>query len=199
MAADRSAPVCLLLSAAHDCYSDPQLFERFAQYLAAAVRATPRIKWKIKLHPAEDGSFYRQGILKTLRQLQILSPGITLNQAIAQSDVICTIRSTAGLQGMMMHRPLLVIDIVPHTQWSVGWPSEGGGLAATSSQQFIEFLNQIVDSDTFRHSILKSQDSFINKSFVNKGRAADAIVDFLEEHSVGNCCTSKERSFSIST
>jgi hypothetical protein len=117
-------------------------------------------------------------------RVQIQPRNISLDEAVAEADVVCTIRSTAGLQAMMMRRPLIVLDLTSGDECSVWWPLHGGGLAVKNSETFKAVFDQLVDSSVFRDSLLKSQQEFLEKSFANKGNAAAAIVDYLEEQTL---------------
>jgi len=97
---------------------------------------------------------------------------------VEQADVVCTIRSTAGLQAMMMQRPVVVIDLTPECVW---WPAQGGGAAAKDSSSFKNVFDHLIDDADFRTATLDSQGVFLNKAFANKGRAASSIVDYMEE------------------
>lgn len=175
-----SSPVCLLLSHAHDRFEEPALFKAFGQFFAEVIRSNPHVRFRIKLHPAEDDSFYREQGFSGHKQVEVLPVETPLDRAVKESDVVCTIRSTAGLQAMMMQRPVIVIDLVPGVDCSVPWPLTGGGLAAKTSQFFGTVLDRLSNDQDFKTTLLKSQNGFLDKAFANKGRAAASIVDFLE-------------------
>jgi hypothetical protein len=170
------------LSHAHERAEFPEVFRAYCQYLREVIALTPQVRWKIRLHPAENDSFYRETGLADHPQVEIQSRNISLEQAVSDAHVVCTIRSTAGLQAMIMQRPVLVIDVVPNCECSVWWPAFGGGLAVKTAESFRKALDQLICEPEFRISMLKMQSEFINKAFANKGRAAAAIVDLLEEH-----------------
>ena len=125
--------------------------------------------------------------------MQIQSRNISLDDAVAEADVVCTIRSTAGLQAMMMRRPLIVLDLTPSVECSVWWPFYGGGLAVKNSHAFKTAFDQLMNNPESRKSLLKSQQEFLDKSFANKGNAAAVIVDYLEEQTLQ--CSKKQRPF----
>jgi hypothetical protein len=175
-----ASPACLVLSHAHDRFEEPGLFKIFGGFLDEAIRSNPRVAWKIKLHPAEDDSFYRELGLIGHKQTQVLPRDTTLDQAVEESDVVCTIRSTAGLQAMMMQRPLIVLDLIPGSESSVYWPLHGGGVAAKDSGSFKTVFDRLIDDDAFRAATLDLQSKFLDQSFANRGRAATEIVTYLE-------------------
>jgi len=118
-AINTSAPVCLFFSSAHDRFEDPATYAVFARFFKEVIPLLPRVQWRIRLHPAEDDSFYRELGLIGHPQVQIQPRNISLEDDVAEADVVCTIRSTAGLQAMMMRRPLIILDLTPGDECSV--------------------------------------------------------------------------------
>jgi hypothetical protein len=176
-----ASPSCLLFSHAHDRGDEPELFDAFAAYLKEIIRLTPRFRWLIKLHPAEDDSFYREHGFTSSPHVEILQRSVSLQEAIEQADVACTIRSTAGLQAMMMQCPVVVIDLIPEKGNPVTWPLRGGGIAAKTPEDFTQYVNRLVDDRRFRDSSVQSQREFLDEAFANGGNAAGSIVDYLQE------------------
>ena len=73
------------------------------------------------------------------------------------------------------------MDLLHDVDCSVWWPLHGGGLGAKTPCDFKSYLDRLIDDNTFRTSVLDSQRQFLEKAFANKGNAASAIVDYLEE------------------
>lgn len=176
-----SAPVCLVLSHTQDRVEDSGLFEEFGRCLEETIQATPEMEWKIKLHPSEDDSFYRERAINGLKTVEILSKDISLEQAVDQADVVCTIRSTAGLQAMMLQKPLIVLDLCKRGGSPVLWPLQGGGLYARNSVDFCKSLRCLCSEYDFLSSLLNKQGGFLDLKFAHRGKAAAAIVDYLQE------------------
>ena len=178
------AQVCLVFSHTQDRIEEFALFEEFGQCLAETIRSTPEVKWKIKLHPAEDDSFYQERGISKFGQLEILPRNVSLEQAVEGATVVCTIRSTAGLQAMMLQKPLIVLDLSSLSGPPVTWPAQGGGIYAKNAFEFKSRLERLANDKEYACSILASQAEFLDKTFANKGKAAGAVVDFLEEQTL---------------
>lgn len=179
-----SPPVCLILSHTQDRKEEFELFEEFGKYLIEVVRSMPTIKWKVKLHPNEDDSFYRERAFSKIGQVEILPRDVSLEQAVEESDVVCTIRSTAGLQAMMLKKPLIVLALSTLTGPRVLWPEEGGGIYARNPDEFRNCFSRLTNENNFADTLLASQEKFLDKNFANRGKAASAIVDFIEKESL---------------
>ncbi len=175
------SPTCLVLSHTQDRVEESLLFQEFGCCLIDTIRSTPGIQWRIKLHPSEDDSFYRSGDLSHLAQVEVLPREVSLEQAVSQSDVVCTIRSTAGLQAMMLQKPVIVLDLLKQTSPPVSWPLDGGGIYARDAAEFCNCLNRLVSDTVFAHSVLTKQQHFLERKFAHPGKAAAAVVDYLDE------------------
>jgi len=108
---------------------------------------------------------------------------MSLEEAVQDADVATTVFSTAGLEAMIMNRPLIVAPATPRVQEVAWWPTMGGGTYAVSAQEFqIQLTKLILDQD-HRARQLDKQREFLSKSFANQGHAAERIVDLLERYS----------------
>jgi hypothetical protein len=175
------SPSCLVFSHTQDRIEEAALFEDFGRCLVETIRSTPGVKWRIRLHPAEDDSFYRELEISRFQNVEISARDISLEQAVEAASVVCTIRSTAGLQAMMLQKPLIVLNLASLSGPPVAWPIHGGGLYAKNADEFGKNLARLISDETFRCSLLASQSAFLDKTFANRGRAAATIVDYLEE------------------
>jgi len=176
----QSRPVCLILSHTHGKFEVPEAYQQFKQILPQVIRSTPSFDWRVKLHPVEDDSFYR-GLDKLIfERLKFYPKETSLEEAVNDADVVTTIYSTAGLQAMIMDRPLIVAPATPQVQEVAWWPTMGGGTYASSTGEFLEQLTQLVSSQDYRLQRLDQQRRFLTNSFANPGHAAERIVDLLE-------------------
>jgi hypothetical protein len=176
-------PVCLLLSQTNGRGYDPEVFRSYREFLAEAINLMPFITWKVKFHPREDDSFYREMGAAVYERLIFHPKHVSLEEAVNDADVVTTVSSTAGLESMIMDRPLIVAPATPRVRELAWWPGLGGGTYAASAQEFqIQLTNLLSDPD-HRARQLDQQRQFLSKCFANQGRAAERIVDLLEQYS----------------
>jgi hypothetical protein len=184
-------PVCLVLSHTQDRIEDSVLFNEFGRCLNDTIRSTPGIDWRIKLHPSEDDLFYREKGISTLAQVEVLPRNVSLENAVSQADIVCTIRSTAGLQAMMLQKPVAVLDLIKQTGPPVSWPLHGGGIYVKNAEDFCNRINQLVSDANVLESVLTSQRQFLDLKFAHRGNAAAAVVNYLaNQTSAGKLATS---------
>jgi hypothetical protein len=84
------------------------------------------------------------------------------------------------MQAMMLQKPLIVLNLSSLAGPPVTWPTQGGGIYIKTAGEFKKALERLTNDKDYVCSLLASQDEFLNKTFANKGKAACAIVDFLE-------------------
>ncbi len=177
---DKTGFRCLVLSNTNARFLEPLLYEKFGILLKQTLDITKEITWQVKLHPNEDEGFYMQLGPDTMQRLEILPKSLSLEEAVTQSDAVCTVNSTAGLEAMIMNRPLVVFDVLDSVRKVAWWPSYGGGRFADTPETVADILEDLRVNRGFRRSYMEMQDDFLMKSFANPGKAAEAVVDFAE-------------------
>jgi len=176
-------PVCLILSMTNGSSAEPDVFRIYRQFIIEAINLIPFVTWKVKLHPVETDSFYRELGDSLYGRLTFHPSSMSLEEAVNDADVVTTIYSTAGLETMVMGRPLIVAPASARVQELAWWPMAGGGTYATSAQEFEDQLTKLISDQNYRRRQLEGQRGFLAKSFANQGHASERIVDLLETYS----------------
>jgi hypothetical protein len=172
-------PVCLILSHSHGRAFEPDSFQQLKAFLPEVIASTPDISWKVKLHPAEDDSFYRELGDATFRRLEIYPRSTTLTDAVSNADVATTLFSASGLDAMIRGCPVIVTALSARSKELAWWPDVGGGVFAHTPDEFRQHLMDLVAIPERRSSQLERQRDFVRRSFANPGRASQAIVNFM--------------------
>lgn len=118
---------CVIISQTSAAGIYPEVFRTFHEILDTTMAKLTDVEWRIKLHPVETGDFYNNLLKKHGANLRLLPKSTTLQDAVKESDVAITIFSTAGLEVMIMQRPLIILNLSPQLTKFVWWPSKGGG------------------------------------------------------------------------
>jgi hypothetical protein len=177
---EKPASSYVVLSHTHARVFDPVLYSDYGNLLKAVVAATPSVHWSIKLHPIEEESFYRGLRDAHLPNFTVLPKSTTLEEAVTGADVACTLFSAAGLEAMMMRRPLVVFDVAGIVRETAWWPARGGGTYVPTAAAMIEFVGKASADRTFLADLVKQQDQFLAESFSNPGGAAEMILNIVE-------------------
>ena len=173
-------PICLILSQTHGLGFEPELFRQYGILLKKIVMSNASVRWKIKLHPVESDQFYRELGNEVYKKLEIYPKNVTLDQAVGEADFVSTVYSTAGLEAMIMQRPLIVFDISPRVREFAWWPLYGGGTFIGTEQKFTDYVDKITSNGNYSGGILEKQKEFLSAAFENRGCAADAVVNIIE-------------------
>lgn len=168
---------CVLLSNAHGAGVLPRAGERFAALLEELVVRFPSVAWRVKLHPIEDGTFYRRLSPAAYASLEILPKNIPLETAVSEADLVAVWFSGAAMEAMMMGRPLIVLAAGPEMAEVAWWPRLGGGMAIESVEQMEVYLRRFTTQPEYRLALLAAQDEFLARAFAHPGAAARAVVD----------------------
>jgi hypothetical protein len=182
-AVSKEAPVCLLLSMTNGISAEPEIFRNYREFLMEAIRLIPSITWKVKFHPVEDDSFYRGMGDEIYSRLKFHPRDLSLEQAVNDADIVTTVYSTAGMEAMVMNKPVIIAPATPRVHELAWWPSMGGGTYAVSAQDFQAQVTKLISDQEYRTRQITEQRHFLSKSFANQGHAAERIVDMLEQYS----------------
>jgi CDP-glycerol glycerophosphotransferase (TagB/SpsB family) len=148
-----------------------------------AIRLMPSIRWKVKFHPVEDDSFYRKMGDDICGRLKFHPRDLPLEQAVSDADIVTTVYSTAGMEAMVMNKPVIIAPATARVHEMAWWRSMGGGTYAASAQDFQAQVAKLVSDQEYRTRQIAEQRQFLSKSFASQGHAAERIVDMLEQYS----------------
>jgi hypothetical protein len=180
----QAASSYVILSHTHARNMCPNLYSKYGNMVKAVVAATPSVQWSIKLHPSEDECYYKD--MADLQNLKVLPRSTTLEEAVTNADVACTLYSTGGLEAMMMRRPLVVFDLAPIIHEYAWWPKHGGGSYVSTAEEMCDFVKNASSGGTFLADLITNQNQFLARNFVNPGQAAEAVLDTIEETRTAN-------------
>ena len=167
-----------------------------ASFLKEVIPQYKEHKWTVRLHPTEDGQFYRSLGERVLESLKFSPATASLKEAVEEADICCTIASTAGLEAMLMQKPLLVFTADEWIRLEAWWPNYGGGNYISSPDQLAQYLRHMLEEDGFSQSRINEQNEFLARRYVNLGCAAKAVSEFIEQHAMNSEVKARGRAFS---
>jgi len=177
----REPPVCLILSHTHGRSLEAETFARFGKLLQEVLPATPQFRWKVKLHPSEDDAFYRELGGAIYSRLEFHPRSVSLEETIQDCDIAMTVFSTSALEAMILRRPVVVLGVTAKGREYGWWPQQGGGVYAGTPEELLGHLSRLVQQDESRAAQLETQQRFLDRCFASPRRAAESVVDCLEE------------------
>jgi len=171
--------VCLILSQSSFRDLDPEMIDLFGRFISELIPATPWVRWKVKLHPSENGAFYDHLGPEVTRRLEFCPRSTTLQESLHGADVVTTLFSTAGLEAMLAGYPL-IIPIVSPRMTEAGFPQIKGAAVVHTPAEFGRELKSLVSDSDHRARQIESQRKALNRSFAHQGHASEAIVDIIQ-------------------
>jgi hypothetical protein len=145
--------------------------EGCAEWLAvAAEQLREKIEIVVRLHPNEDGSLYTK-----YPHLRVFKNECDLETTLAGADICAALCSTALLDALLYHKPVLQF-------YADGWPDladnwrRGLSQRIANSQQLIEVLIAGEWEDC-----VKRQDDHLEGVFANRGRATNVVAQYLAD------------------
>jgi hypothetical protein len=177
-------PVCLILSQTHGRTLEPELFASYKRFLSELLPSTPFVRWKVKLHPSENRSFYDDLAPEAARRLEFYPPSTSLEDALREADTVTTLYSTSGLQAMIAGHPLIIPCVSPRMTDSAVLPRIKGAMVVHSTEEFGRELAALIADPNYRAKRVETQRQELGRCFANQGHAAGAITDLLQEQAI---------------
>jgi hypothetical protein len=166
----------VILSDTQGSTSYPGVYKNFKKILHEMLDPAPA-EFLVKLHPSENGTFYDE--FSKYPALKILPRNVSLAEAVGMADLAMTIWSTAGLEALIMGKPLLVLDIHENVRELAWWPEYGGGEYVRDAQSIRKIIIRANAEPGYLNILAGRSADFINDSFANQGNAVNAILDAL--------------------
>ena len=141
-----------------------------ASFLKEMIPQYSEHKWTVRLHPTEGDHFYRSLGKRVPESLTFSPARASLEEAVEEADICCTIASTAGLEAMLMQKPLLVFNADEWIMLEAWWPNYGGGTYISSPDELAQYIRHMVEEDGFSQSRINQQNEFLAQRYINLGQ-----------------------------
>lgn len=129
----------------------------------------------IKTHPRENPSFYFDPILEYKLDVKVFHDQVSsIQELICISDVVVTVSSTAGLEALLLDKPLVTINFSSDPE-PIPFQTKGGSLGVNSEQDLVPTLKRALageqgpDVEGFINLTLHKQD----------GRSSERIAKLI--------------------
>jgi hypothetical protein len=156
----------LFLSQTHAATLSPAQHRQVVELLHAAARATG-LPLRIRLHPLEDRSYYSH----FGPEVTFTPTGVSLAEDLASATLVASFGSTAMLEAMLAHRP--VLQLLPP-----GLHPPGGFYARwtpASAEELAELWRSLDP-----HQALAEQQPWLERYLANPGQGAAAVWRRIE-------------------
>ncbi len=166
----------------------------YFETMAAAVRELPNVHVTVKLRSSKVGEkFFREAIKRAFGEV---SYDIVIFESLAdllpKADLIVTCHSTALLEALMSHRPVVLDVSLPvytplaHNDFQA-YKEAGACEIAESPQMLKEAVSKLVASQSERDILTNKATEFMRKNFLfedgkSSKRLAEAIREIIRNH-----------------
>lgn len=172
-------PSVLAISNVHAHYIYPQAITSFFDSIKALMKSG--IGVTIRRHPSETSMKIYQDFLgsELLGKCRFVEAGEDLCGAMLAHDVVFQSMSAASIEAMLLGIPVLWQECAEGNPFT-DIPSNGGGVYV-DSLSIVDAVMELGSDGTERKGMLSRQENFLEMAVVNRGRAAKAVADRLEE------------------
>ena len=173
-------PLVLLISNTHASWRYPELYEPYFESVTELLKADG-IDVAVKLHPSENGliEYQKRISQKLLARLHIIPMDLGLHRPLLACDVVYHVNSAASLEAIMLGVPILFERGQGAVSSKYIPPLHGGG-EWCGPDDVVSRVCELAQSGSARTSLLEQQNAFLDRALVNRGRAAQAVADYLD-------------------
>jgi len=138
----------------------------------------------IRLHPSTAAyesvavkhaivDYYNRGNL-------FVDPGLPLEDALAASEVVVTVDSTAGIQAIAARKPLVVFD--PLRSDAAGYARGEAGAVVHTEEELLVVLRRLTTDSSFRDQVRERGQRFLSRRVVGvgDGEAGERLLAEIE-------------------
>ena len=173
----RDLPTLVFFSNGNDIWRNSrQAVEGCAAWLnTAATQLADRMEFVVRLHPNEDGSLYTRS-----PHLHVFKNECDLATTLGAADVCAALCSTALLDTMLYHKPVLQF-------YADGWPDladnwrRGMSKRIAGGDELIEFLSKGLENQSYWQSLVDQQTGLTDTVFAHHGHSQELVTRHLIE------------------
>ncbi len=142
-----------------------------------AARLLPDIQFAIRLHPMESGHAHFEFIKNHALQNATIENGIDLYRAIMASDLVITFSSTAGIEAMLLDKPIIAINLVGEPVGRIPYLRDGAAYGVYERERLPQAIALVLaDPDIRRQLSLKRQECLRRYLYQCDGQSANRIA-----------------------
>lgn len=152
--------------------------EEMTKALLEEANKIPNAMIVIKIHPAETRGFYEK-IITTTKSDAIVLDDADLYDVLNASDVMVTYLSTAGLEAMLMNKPVAILNLTGADD-IVSYVKSGAAAGMYKKENIVPVLTELLDKGKLYKKIMANSVKFIDNNAYNRdGKATERITDVI--------------------
>jgi hypothetical protein len=145
-----------------------------------ATQTLPQYHFIVKPHPGEDIKPYKTALqeLQSQSNVELVTSSVVEN-AIRQSDLVITVFSTAGLEAMLMGKPVIVLNLSEESSIA---PYAAAAELVESKESLSRSIQTILEDPVRRQFLISAGNKYADEYFGKMdGQAAQRAVQVIQE------------------
>jgi hypothetical protein len=189
----------LLLGQNPAAFISPKLYEESIRIVCETARRLPDARFVVRPHPAESRTAYERAVQSNSIDNLEVGAGSALKTTLQCADVVLTVFSTAGLEAMLVGKPVVVLNPVSEPPLA---PYARCVPVARDVDSLTDTIRQLLEKPEYRSEVIRDGTAFARDYFGPiegaSRRAARSIDAFLASASdtVGKASTHTVRTAS---
>jgi len=178
-------PRVLFLGQNPAAFISPSMHSKTVSAIFQAIQALPDYYFIVKPHPGENPTPYHlEGErLEGSKNHEILNGG-SIEQTILESDLVITVFSTAGLEAMLLERPVLVLNLSHEPPLA---PYVSAAELVTSAHLLPQAIQKILDNPEYRRTLVDAGKKYAGAYFGEMdGQAISRAVRTIKKLAIDN-------------
>jgi len=144
------------------------------------ISSLDNIQLIIKVHPTENERLYEESA-KRFKNLDFkVIKNKNMFELLYVSDIAITTYSTAGLEAMIMKKPLIVINLTGE-DYPIDYSGDGAALRVEEKGILRTAITHLLEHYKLKINLLKNADRYLHKHLYKvDGKAAERIINIIE-------------------
>jgi len=154
--------------------------EQFIRSTLKALKNFPQQQIVLKLHPAYYKNYQR--MVSAIAQEENIKVAITkdyLWELLAISDLAIVSNSTAGLEAMILDKPVVIVNSNDQLE-KIPYVSSEGALSADEPEEIALAVKEILDNKQVQQNLAEARKKFIYEyAYIQDGKASKRIATLI--------------------
>lgn len=165
-------------------YGDPKKEAEILKKLIKTLAGFEKVKIRIRTHPGQEIALVKDFVNKKRLKAKINEP-ISLKEFINNQDLILTQDTTAGLEAILLGKPLIYLNLVGRKD-TMPYAKFGAAVGVYKISELPPKLKRLLKSRERQETMQEAQKRFIEKYLKLDGKAALRILRLIKKSALGN-------------
>jgi UDP-N-acetylglucosamine 2-epimerase len=155
--------------------------KKIFELTVAAVKQFDNAEFIVKMHPFEtDKKTYENIVSEQKLKDWIILKKEDMQKILFISDIVITTVSTAGIEAIILNKPLVIVDISEKPPL-IDYVGYGAAIRVTNAKELVKAIEDILTNPKVRKALEIGRKKFINDyNYKNDGKASYRIAKLIE-------------------